>query len=1444
MASRERHVWDNGFRAHVELKALDDIELGEVARELREEVRRRPEILWAEVHQGTRRVVIAYSPGMLSPDEAALLVAEAELRVGLERAGFSERVHPADRAREDLHLLELAFEFLSLIVSTALFFSVVPRSRSLGLLSSLASLVRSVPRLRKSLDTRFGADQVDLLLALLSAALSAPVQRPLQNLVGVVENAVLVAEHKARREVFELREEELAAMASGATIRVRPARPVPIPRGAVEDYSDRAWAVALGGFGFSFISTGSMQRAVAALFGGIPRPAALGRDVFVSNVTRLLSSRRMLVLDDRALRRLDRINCLVIEGDLVLGNLTSLENHQVLGGRNREALVALALDLFDPQNPLNIAQRGRVRLGPLGAMGIEPRGDLKMAERSAATRGALLLALVEDNEVTLLAELNIQARLGLEELVRAAHEADMRVIVASSDRQILESIPADDTLGDSDDVVRGVRRLQRDGQVVCVVTQGDSPALDVADLGIALTSPDTPVPWNAHLIGEQDLESVRLIIEAVRGARSAAQESVKVALGAAALGALASAFGIRPLSNNRVLTIVHLASLVSMANGARLYAEMVRRPLPPARDPTPWHALSTEGALGRLGSSPSGLDIEQVRARTKGEGPRSHSGWDLLTSIGDELFNPLVPLLGAGAGVSAAIGSTSDAAMIVGTLLLNASVSGVQRFRTERAVHALWRDVLPEARVRRQGVVCTIAARELVPGDIVVLEQGDSIPADCRLLEAEGMEVDAASLTGESLPVAKHVQPSFQAHAADRASMVYAGTQVTRGRGTAVVVFTGDATEALRGALGVRGRSQESGVERRLREMMDLTLPIAAFAGVGVVGAGLLRGRKLDEVVTSAVSLAVASVPEGLPLLATAAQLAAAKRLSERGALVQNVRSLETLGRVDTVCLDKTGTVTLGEVALAEVFGDDPARLLTLAAFASQKSANQTEADPIDRAIWARFEDDELPDFGGRQEKVFPFEAARGSAGAYGYVGTERVLVLKGAPEAIFKVSGSGLAEAGHAVWLEQVEKWAQTGLRVLAVAMRELLDGEAPNPDSVGDLRVLGLLAFKDPVRPSAKQALSALRAAGLRPIIVTGDHPSTARSVAIELGIASEPRVMTGAELHVLDDQELAARADDIDVFARVVPAHKVRIVRALSRHGRTVAMVGDGANDAPAIRLASVGVAMGRDSSLAAQKAADIVILDSRIETLVDAIGEGRAMWDSVRDAVAILVGGNLGEIGFTVGASLLSGRSPLSPRQLLLVNLFTDVAPATAIALRAPEETELSALLSRGPDAALGVRLNRDVGARAVTTAMGAGLAWSLSSLIGDRRGASTTALLALVGTQLGQTLSSGDRSRQVLVTNIATVLALGFIVQTPGLSGVFGCRPLGPLGWSVALGSSLTATLSARYGNELLQEALSWLRERGIHVPIVSPSDYEMRVSQLARDGVFPVAALR
>jgi len=339
----------------------------------------------------------------------------------------------------------------------------------------------------------------------------------------------------------------------------------------------------------------------------------------------------------------------------------------------------------------------------------------------------------------------------------------------------------------------------------------------------------------------------------------------------------------------------------------------------------------------------------------------------------------------------------------------------------------------------------------------------------------------------------------------------------------------------------------------------------------------------------------------------------------------------------------------------------------------------------------------------------------------------------------------------------------------------------------------------------------------------MITGDHPSTAEAIATELGLLNGGRILTGADLDQLDDDELQRLVPGVSVFARVAPLHKVRIVGAYQRAGRTVAMTGDGANDAAAIRLADAGIALGGRGTAAARANADVIVVDDRIETIVDAVAEGRAMWDSVRDAVAILVGGNLGELGFILVGAALTGTSPLNPRQLLLVNLLTDMAPALAIALREPPDRTTEKLLHAGPEASLGSALTKQIAIRSGATATGASVAWLVARFTGTPTRARTVALAALVGTQLGQTVAVGGRSPIVLGATVLSAGALVVVVQTPGLSHFFGCRPLGPVGWLTAIGASTSVTAAS----VAIPWALSRLGER-------IPAPYDITKILIAR----------
>ena len=1438
LKSRSRRGSVGARRAHIEFRDVSDeelVSLGEAIQRASETMRY---LEWFQVNASTRRVVFAYAENAYGFDDLCEVVELAEQQARLQRAGFNEGyAHPADVELSLQRAVELAADVISFAAGVGLSVSPIPAVPFSGNWVAVLSLVRGSPRLRHGIERRLGVERADFVLNLTTSVLQTMAQRPLSALVDSAYKYSVLREIQATRQVWASREAELCAP-DGSMGYVghgrKLARPCPLPSGPIEEYADRAWVVSLSGFALSFVATRSIQRAIAALFGGLPRPARVGREVFAAEVARSLAARGILTLRADALRMLDRIDCLVLQGDLVpkeqfvISGVLAEDPEGVDDARQR------ARTMFDPEHPLREREDGLWVLRPWGKS--DASSDIRLQEHATRRQreGALLLSLERAARVVAVVEVDIIARTGVEELIAAAQEAQMRVVVALADESVLDRFHADDVISQSEGLRAGIRRLQRDGHAVAMLGTGPSEGFAVCDLGIGLCRDGESTPWGAELICREDLADVQYIIRACEMARRVSKQAVKIALGAATFGALVSAGGLLPLTTRRVLFVVNVASLTSMANGYRTALKLHALRLPAPRDPTPWHALNPQGVLVRLGSSAEGLSRGEVVRRVLIPIAPPNDWQHLSEAVSDELFNPLAPLLAAGAGLSAVVGSTADASMVAGVVLLNALVGGVQRVRTERKIRDLARLERRRARVRRSGVELLVDAAELVVGDIVVLNPGDVVPADCRVLLAQSLEVDASSLTGESLPVRKRVRASFEPHIADRESMLYEGTSIASGRAEGIVVAVGEATEARRGGLGARRARHAGGVERRLRELMDLTGPVALAAGVGVVGGGLLRGRRMEELVGSGVSLAVASVPEGLPLLATAAQLSAAQRLSAKHALVRNGRSIEALGRVDVICLDKTGTITLGRIELCLVSDGEVhegvggirrtrRNILAAALRASPAPKLFPEHDPTDEAIYRAAHQAALNTdfecFNWQRASELSFESGRSYHATLGEfelaserdaaetppssAPRRRLISIKGAPEAVMPLCTSWLRQGEETLLSDdarfslaaEVTRMGRRGLRVLAVAEKVWCEPppEQLKPADLHEMRLLGFLAFTDPVRPTARAAITGLQQAGVHTVMLTGDHPSTAEAVAAELGLLDEHELLSGAQLADLDDAELDSRITRVSVLARVTPAQKVRVIRAMQRAGRVVAMVGDGANDAPAIRLADVGVAIGEQCTAAARGAADIVLTDGRVETLVEAIKEGRAMWASVRDAVSILIGGNLGEIGFTTLVGMLSGRPPLNARQLLLVNLLTDVAPAMAIALRPPSQSTLANLANEGPDITMGQPLNREIALRAGLTSLGAGAAWGVARLTGGRTRASSVALAALVGTQLGQTIRSGQGSRTVLATGFGSAAVLAAVIQTPGLSHFFGCKPLGPIGWATAFGASFAAT---------------------------------------------------
>ncbi|MGH3345327.1 MAG: HAD-IC family P-type ATPase [Carbonactinosporaceae bacterium] len=1387
-------------------------------------------VRWAEVIVPLGRAVVAFDDDLTPLDELLSVVDDVEGQFGPEVGDglpVGGPAHPGDLEPIIRGLAEIGGDVLGL--GLGMLTRLVPsRLAALELdVAMLTSLIENSPRLRGPLEARFGDAAAEVVLTLANGVAQGLAGSTAGPLVDIAHRTLLLLEATERRGAWIRNEPILCAAPSGGhngPQRRQRNRPVPVPPGPIEAHAEATWVASLGAFGVSLGLTRNLQRSAAVLYSGLPKAARLGREAFASRVGRTLAKRGVIPMDPAALRLLDRVDSLVIDAEGTLFDGLAVAEVIPVADVGADAARRRAQALFDPRRPEKPRSRAGWGLGPLESLG----NDVPWGFRGAANRlrgaGGPVLGLTRRGALVALLATGPLPRAGAEELVGAARGAGLAVLIAARLRGPAARLGPDRVVSTSQrGLAREIRRLQLEGHVVAAVVGGTSAAAAAAaaaDVTLGLRGEHLPVPWSADLLcPDEDLAHALVFVEACAAARRASRQSAALALaGGAAAGALA--FGGPPgAAIRRVMSTLNVAAAASLVNGTRLGAGVARTG-PVIHDPTPWHALEPARALRELGSSWQGLaqDVASGR-RSAPSAARASAPLRLVQAVTGEIFTPLTPVLAGGAAVSAAVGGVADAAMVAGAVGFNAVVSGVERFRADRAVERLLAVSGEPVATRRGGADSWVAPAELVPGDVIALRSGDVVPADCRILESAALEVDESRLTGESLPVSKGPEASFAPVPAERSSMLYEGTAVAAGEALAVVVAVGDRTEAARGHAPAGQEPPARGVESRLSSLTALTTPLAIGSGLALAVVGALRGRPGRELAAAGVSLAVAAVPEGLPLLATTAQLAAARRLSARGVLVRNPRSLEALGRVDVVCADKTGTLTEGTIQLRRISdGVTEHPLESLPAAARRVLAAGLRASPDDHLDVVPHATDRALIEGARRAGVrlaegapgwdfaeeLPFEPARGFHAVLGTAAEARLLSVKGAPEVVLPRCGRWLHpdgvrrldEAGRRELEAQAMRLARRGLRVLAVAERSGPgEGDLVERD-VRALTFLGFAALADPVRAATRDAVTTLRAAGIEVVMITGDHPSTAEGIASELDLVDHREIMTGAELDLLTDGELDASLPGIAVFARVTPAHKVRIVGAYQRAGRVVAMTGDGANDAPAIRLADVGTAFGARATQAARDAADIVVTDDRVEMIVDAVLEGRAMWSSVREAVAILVGGNLGEIAFILGGTLLGGRSPLNARQLLLVNFLTDVAPAMAIALRPPRGVSPEDLLREGPEASLASPLSRSIAERAAVTAAGATVAHVVARYTGTTARAGTVALVALVGSQLGQTLVAGGRDPVVVAAALGSAGVLAGIVQTPGVSQVFGCCPLGPLGWAQALGAACLATTAA------------------------------------------------
>jgi len=850
--------------------------------------------------------------------------------------------------------------------------------------------------------------------------------------------------------------------------------------------------------------------------------------------------------------------------------------------------------------------------------------------------------------------------------------------------------------------------------------------------------------------------------------------------------------------------------------------------------PAPAHALSADAVLEALGASAAGLSDAEARRRQEAWGPNllpEAAGPNLAAIVLDQFRSPFIYLLLGAAALSLGLGDLADAGFILVVLALNAAVGATQEWRAEGSARALRSMLRQQTSVRRAGVRREADAAELVPGDVVLVEPGMRTPADLRLLEARALAADEALLTGESTPVAKRAEPALAeaAPVAERANMLHAGSVALAGRAVGVVVATGLRTQLGRiaQALG-ESDAAEPPLMARMRAFtrglgVAIVVVIALIAAVEVA-----HGHPWSEILLIAVALAVSAIPEGLPVALTVALSIATARMGRRNVIVRRLPAVEGLGSCTLIASDKTGTLTRNELVARrlwlpghgalEVSGEgyapsgalsrddaeppveavEAARALALAgALCNEANLTLSEGvwrpsgDTVDAALLALSGKlglaretllDERPQTG-----ALPYEPENRFAASFHAENGRTVAFVKGAVETVLAMCGSEHAADAQAA----AERMAGQGYRVLAAAA-----GETTGPGDLRDLRLLGLYGLIDPPRPEAAEAVRRCRGAGVAVRMITGDHPLTALAIARELGLAERrEEVATGAELAALGDEaRFDERVASARVFARIDPLQKQRLVRSFQRQGHVVAMTGDGVNDAPALHVADIGVAMGRGGTDVARGAASLILTDDNFASIVAGIEEGRVAWDNIRKVVAMLLATGAAEIVLFVLSTAVGLPPPLGAAQLLWLNLVTNGVQDVALAFEKGEP----GVLDRPPrPPGQGVFDRLMVAQTSLAGLYGGALAfafWAWALDAGWSEAEARNALLwLLLFFENGQVLNCRSETRSVFMVPLASnpYLVLGVLgaqalhvgaMFTPGLSDVLGLAPLAPERW--------------------------------------------------------------
>lgn len=872
-----------------------------------------------------------------------------------------------------------------------------------------------------------------------------------------------------------------------------------------------------------------------------------------------------------------------------------------------------------------------------------------------------------------------------------------------------------------------------------------------------------------------------------------------------------------------------------------------------------WHLLSAKAVLTTTRTSPrSGLSDAAVKKRLATYGPNvlpeaeRRSGLEIL--LGQ--FNSLpVGLLGVAAGISLCTGGLVDAAVILGVVVVNATIGYVTESQSERTIHSLKSLVQPSAVVVREGIPKEISAAEVVLGDILVLKPGSYIAADSRLIEAQRLSIDESALTGESVPVSKVVEPLMnpQLPLADRVNMAYMGTLVTGGQGLAVVVATGRATEIGKiQMLAGEAAAPETPLEQQLDQLGSQLVLLSGGVCAFVFFIGLLRGYGLLEMLKTSISLAVAAVPEGLPTVATTTLALGIANMRQHRVLIRRLDAVETLGCVQTICLDKTGTLTLNRMSVVAAY----AGMRRIHISDSHFTVEQTPLDPLAceevvrlAQVCALCSETEIELQNGRHvlrgsptenaliymamnagidvpalRTTYPVQNVSLRAENRNFMSTVHsvngqegdapamatLLAVKGSPTEVLALCTwqikdgvrVSLTESDRFTIETENDRMAGEALRILGGAYRTLDAGERVS-EAFGDLTWLGLVGMADPIRPGVKEVIHGLHQSGIETVMITGDQSPTAYAIGKELSLSrtEELEILDSTHLANVAPEVLTALAERVHVFARVSPAHKLQIVRALQRSGKVVAMTGDGINDGPALKAANIGVAMGHTGTDVAREVADVVLEDDNLETMIVAVSQGRTIYNNIRKSVHFLLATNLSEIMVTATAITAGLGHPLNAMQLLWINLISDIAPGLALALEPPEPDVLKQAPRNPAEPIIKTSDFRRIAFESATLSAGALGAYGYGLMrYGMGPQAATLAFTSLASGQLLNALTSRSETRSVfdhppLPPNPYLRMALfgSFAVQAltflvPGVRSLLGITPLS-LGDGAVIGAS-------------------------------------------------------